>query len=59
MFRRDVRMATDARIGPVRRGRQFDLIDEQRNRFSGGIGFRQRIVPMAIQAVGIFEDARI
>jgi hypothetical protein len=53
MFFGDISVATDARVRPVHRQFQLGLINEKRNGPAGGIGFEERIISMAIEAVAV------
>src|SRR5436190_4573135 len=56
MLVRNVGVTTRAGVGLVDRALELCLIHEQRDLFTEGISFRQRLVPMTIQAgiVGAF-----
>ena len=55
MLRRDVRVATDAVIGAVRGELQLGRIHIQGKGFAGGVGFEERVVAVAIQAITVFH----
>ena len=56
---REVRMATDAGIGLVRRGGQFGGVDKQRDLLTRGIGLSERLVRMAFQAGAVLDFRRL
>jgi len=54
VFHSRVGVATDAGIRSVSRAGEFCFIDEQGNRPSRGIGFKEVIIGVAIEAVAVF-----
>lgn len=55
VFHRRVGVATDAGIRSVSRAGEFCFIDEQGNCPSRGIGFKEGIIGVAIEAVAVFH----
>jgi len=55
VFHSRVGVATDAGIRSVSRAGEFCFIDEQGNRPSRGIGFKEAIIGVAIEAVAVFH----
>ena len=55
MLGRDVRVATDTSIGLVRGQLELRLVHEQRNCFASGIGLRERIIAVTVEAITVFQ----
>jgi hypothetical protein len=53
VLRPEVGMATDASVCGVAGAGEHLLVDEQGNHTAGGVGFRERLVGVALETVGV------